>query len=216
MVSDVRQDGLDKESDDAIYLPVYQQDVANMHLLVRTRSNPMRLANEVAAVVHAIDPQQPVTDVHTLDQLRNAQLGTPRVTATLLGLFAAVALFITIVGVSGTLAYSVARQTKEIGIRIVLGSTRERILRNVLVRGMIPGIAGLVLCIPAAIFATRALSGHALRNQTRRSRHLRSHCRFTALRRPAGLSHARLVCSSYRPDEGSANRIRPRDFPVFR
>jgi predicted permease len=159
MVSDVRQYGLDKESDDAIYLPVYQQDVANMHLLVRTRSNPMRLATEVAAVVHAIDSQQPVTDVRTLDQLRNAQLGTPRVTATLLGLFAAVALFITIVGVSGTLALSVARQTKEIGIRIALGATRERILRNVLVRGMIPVTAGLVLGIAAAIFATRALSG---------------------------------------------------------
>jgi ABC-type antimicrobial peptide transport system permease subunit len=119
----------------------------------------MRLATEVAAVVHAIDSQQPVTDVRTLDQLRNAQLGTPRVTATLLGLFAAVALFITIVGVSGTLALSVARQTKEIGIRIALGATRERILRNVLVRGMIPVTAGLVLGIAAAIFATRALSG---------------------------------------------------------
>lgn len=159
MVSNVRQYDLDKESDDAIYLPVFQQDVTSMHLLVRTRSNPMHLANEVAAVIHTIDPQQPVTEVRTLDQVRNAQLGTPRVTSTLLGLFAAVALFITIVGVSGTLALSVARQTKEIGIRIALGATRERILRNVLLRGMTPVIAGLAIGIGAAAFATRALAG---------------------------------------------------------
>ena len=105
----------------------------------------MRLANEVAAVVHAIDPQQPVTDVHTLDQLRNAQLGTPRVTATLSRPLRR----------RGTLHHHRRGQRdprplrrppdKEIGIRIALGATRERILRNVLVRGMIPVIAGLAI-----------------------------------------------------------------------
>jgi putative ABC transport system permease protein len=86
VVSDVHQYGLSKEAEDAIYLPVYQFDVANTHLLVRTSRDPIRLANQVAAVIHAIDPQQPVTDVRTLDQLRSAQLGTPKVTAILLGL----------------------------------------------------------------------------------------------------------------------------------
>jgi hypothetical protein len=137
VVSDVHQYGLSKEAEDAIYLPVYQFDVANTHLLVRTSRDPMRLANQVAAVIHAIDPQQPVTDVRTLDQLRSAQLGTPKVTAILLGLFAVVALFITIVGVSGTLALSVARRSKEIGIRIA---------------------PGLVVGAVAAVFATRVLA----------------------------------------------------------
>jgi len=159
MVSDVRQYGLSKEAEDAIYFPVYQNDIANVHLLVRTSRDPMHMANQVAAVIHTIDPQQPVTDVRTLDQVRNLELGTPRLTATLLGLFAAVALFITIVGVSGTLALSVARQTKEIGIRIALGATREQILRSVLRRGMSPVIAGLALGIAAAMFSTRVLSG---------------------------------------------------------
>src|SRR5262249_54311236 len=114
VVSDVHQYGLTREAQDAIYLPVYQFGPSSTHLLVRTTRDPMHLAKQVAAIIHSIDPQQPVSDVRTLDQVRNAQLGTPRLTATLLGLFAAVALFITIVGVSGTLALSVARRTKEI------------------------------------------------------------------------------------------------------
>ncbi|HTA84782.1 MAG TPA: ABC transporter permease [Silvibacterium sp.] len=158
VVSDVHQYGLSKEAEDAIYLPVYQFDVANTHLLLRTSRDPMHLANQVAAVIHAIDPQQPVTDVRTLDQLRSAQLGTPKVTAILLGLFAVVALFITVVGVSGTLALSVARRAKEIGIRIALGATKERILGNVLMRGMAPVLAGLVVGAVAAVFATRVLA----------------------------------------------------------
>jgi len=118
----------------------------------------MRMANQIAAVIHQIDPQQPVTEVRTLDQFRSAQLGTPRVTSMLLSMFAVVALFITLVGVSGTLALSVARRSKEIGIRIALGATKQNILQNVLTRGMIPVLTGLTLGSLAAAFATHALA----------------------------------------------------------
>jgi predicted permease len=158
VVSNVRQYELEKESADTAYFPMDQTDLTNAHLLVRTRFDPMRVANQVTGVIQTVDPEQPVTDVHTLDQLRSAQLGTPRVTAILLGLFAAVALFITIVGVSGTLALSVARRSKEIGIRIALGASKEQILRNVLAQGMAPVLAGLMLGALAAVFATRVLS----------------------------------------------------------
>ncbi len=158
VASDVHQYSLDKAPNDAVYLPLDQHYINNSHLLVRTRSNPMRMANQVRAIIHSIDPQQPVSEIRTLDEMRSAQLGTPRVTAILLGLFATVALFITIVGVSGTLALSVARRSKEIGIRIALGATKEMILRNVLARGMIPVLVGLTVGAAAAIFATRVLA----------------------------------------------------------
>jgi predicted permease len=158
VVSNVRQYGLDKESADSIYFPLYQVGLTGAHLLVRTRADPMRMANQVTGIIHDIDPQQPVTQIRTLDELRSAQLGAPKVTTTLLGLFAVVALFITIVGVSGTLALSVARRSKEIGIRIALGATKERILGNVLLRGMAPVLAGLAVGMVAAIFATRVLA----------------------------------------------------------
>ena len=158
VVSNVRQHGLDKESADSIYFPLYQVGLTGAHLLVRTRSDLMRMANQVTGIIHDVDPQQPVTQIRTLDELRSAQLGTPKVTATLLGLFAVVALFITIVGVSGTLALSVARRSKEIGIRIALGATKGKILGNVLARGMAPVLAGLAVGVVAAIFATRVLA----------------------------------------------------------
>jgi predicted permease len=158
VVSNVRQYGLEKEAADSIYFPLYQVGLTSAHLLVRTRSDPMRMANQVTSIIHDVDPQQPVTQIRTLDELRSAQLGTPKVTAILLGLFAMVALFITIVGVSGTLALSVARRSKEIGIRIALGATKEKILGNVLARGMAPVLAGLAVGVVAAIFATRLLA----------------------------------------------------------
>lgn len=159
VVGSVHQYGLDKDFEDGIYFPQKQSVfMGDVHLLVRTRGNPTQIANQVVSIIHQVDSQQPVTDVRTLDQLRSAQLGTPRVTAILLGMFASVALFITVVGVSGTLALAVARRAKEIGIRIALGATKEQILRDVLTRGMAPVIAGIVAGAVAAIVSTRLLA----------------------------------------------------------
>jgi predicted permease len=158
VASDVRQYGLDKAPGETIYFPLDQSGINSGSLMVRTSGNPMSLATQVEKIIHQIDPQQPVSGVRTLEQIRGAQLGVPRVTSMLLSIFAAVALFITIVGVSGTLALTVARRSKEIGIRLALGATRQNILRNVLTRGMIPVLTGLVLGSLAAAFATRALA----------------------------------------------------------
>jgi predicted permease len=159
VASSVHQYGLDKDLQEGIYLPQDQSpSLTDAHLLVRTRVEPMRAANQIADVIHQIDPHQPVTEMRTLDQLRSAQLGTPRVTAILLGLFAALALFITVVGVSGTLALAVAHRTKEIGIRIALGAPKEEILHSVVVRGMSPVIAGIAAGAVAAMFSTQFLA----------------------------------------------------------
>jgi putative ABC transport system permease protein len=159
IVGSVHQYGLEKDFEDSIYLPQKQSIfMGDIHLVVRTRADPTRLANQVVSVIHQVDPQQPVTDIRTLDELRSAQLGTPRVTALLLGLFAAVALFITVVGVSGTLALAVAHRTKEIGIRMALGATKKQILRNILMRGMAPVITGIAVGAVVAIVSTRLLA----------------------------------------------------------
>jgi putative ABC transport system permease protein len=159
VVSNVHQYGVDKDFVDGIYFPQGQSIfMGDPHLLIRTRNDPDQVAHQIVSIIQQIDPQQPVTDIHTLDQLRSKQLGTPRVTSLLLGLFAAVALFITVVGVTGTLGLSVARRTKEIGIRIALGATKQEILQNVLARGMAPVIAGIIAGAAAAILSTRLLA----------------------------------------------------------
>jgi predicted permease len=159
VVSSVHQYGISQDFKDVVYLPQAQVTfMGDPSLLIRTRNEPTRLANQIATIIHQIDPQQPVTDIHTLDQLRNAQLGTPRVTSILLGTFAGVALFITIVGVIGTLGLSVTRRTKEIGIRIALGATRREILFNVLRHGMAPVATGIVGGAIAAALSTSVLS----------------------------------------------------------
>jgi putative ABC transport system permease protein len=159
IVSNIHQYGLDKGYQDGIYIPQEQATfMGDARLLLRTRGDPTWMANQIVSVIHQIDSQQPVTDIHTLDQLRSMQLGTPRVTAALLGLFAIVALFITVVGVSGTLALVVARMAKEIGIRIALGASKKEILRTVLTRGMAPVIAGIVVGAVAATISTRLLA----------------------------------------------------------
>ncbi|WP_158751672.1 ABC transporter permease [Acidobacterium sp. S8] len=159
VVSNVRQYGLDKGSVYEAYFPLEQNSLMSSHMLVRTQGNPTQLANQIVRAIHDIDPQQPVTDIKTLAQMREALLGTPRVTAMLLGGFALVALFITIVGVSGTLALFVSRSTKDIGIRMALGATREAILRHILYRGMAPVLIGLGIGVVSAFFCTRALAG---------------------------------------------------------
>jgi predicted permease len=159
VVSNVHQYGLDKSFDDAVYFPQAQTlFMGSPHLLVRTRGEPTRISGQVVTIIQQIDSEQPVSDIRTLDQLRSAQLGTPRVTSALLGTFAGVALFITIVGVTGTLALSVSQRTKEIGIRIALGASNREILVNVLRRGMFPVMAGIVLGVCAAVFSTRLLA----------------------------------------------------------
>ncbi len=158
VVGDVRQYGLDRAPEDLMYVPLLQNEIQNATLMVRTQGNPLAVSSQIEGLIHQIDPDQPVTQVRTLEQMRSEQLGTPRVTATLLGLFAAVALFITIVGISGTLSLSVARRTKEIGIRMALGASRGNILADVLRKGMGPVLAGMVLGAAGALAATRGMA----------------------------------------------------------
>ena len=159
VASNARQYALTGDFEDGVYFPQAQVTfMGDPNLLIRTRDNPNRIANQVVSIIHQIDPQQPVTDIRTLDQLRNAQLGTPRVTTILLGIFAGVALFITVVGVTGTLGLSVSHRTKEIGIRIALGATKREIWFAVLKRGMMPVLAGIAAGGVGAILTTRLLA----------------------------------------------------------
>ena len=120
---------------------------------------PQRLERTVRADVYALDSQQPVTDVRALDAVIDEEVfARPRFSLLLLGVFAGVGLLLAVVGVYGIVAYSVAQQRAEFGVRLALGATRTDVLRLVLGRGLrlmaFGTLAGLVL----ALWVTRVLS----------------------------------------------------------
>ena len=120
-----------------IYWPAAQFPSLQETLLVRTASDPRALLPSIRAVVHAIDPQLPVFATRTMDEAIAASIATQRSSATLVGGFSILALFLAALGLYGVLAYSVTRRTREIGIRIALGSPRAKICGLIVRQGII-------------------------------------------------------------------------------
>jgi predicted permease len=158
VVGDVKQYGLANPAPEEIYVPFPQSPLLGASLLVRTAANPISMARDVIAVVHQIDPQQPVAHVQTLKQVRDDSLASPRLTAILLSLFAVLALVITAAGISGIVALAVSQRTHEIGIRMVLGATPANVLGMVLRQGMAPVLIGLGLGVAGALALTGLMS----------------------------------------------------------
>jgi ABC-type antimicrobial peptide transport system permease subunit len=110
--------------------------------------------------VHAVDPDMPVKNVVTLSELRDRALETPRLTAALLSVFAALALGVTLAGIGGVIAMSVTHRLKEFGVRMALGATQLQILRTVLRQGLVLVGAGLAAGVLLSMAATRVLSSY--------------------------------------------------------
>jgi len=159
VVGDVKQYGLDSKAADEIYRPFAQYAIGAGNLLVRSDLPPATIEKLVRDSMRAIDPEQPVDGVRTLEEARAESLAPSRLTTTLLGVFAVLALVITAAGIAGILAFSVSQRTHEIGIRMALGAVpgdvRFMILRQA-ARLVIPGLA---LGLMGALVLTRVLTG---------------------------------------------------------
>jgi putative ABC transport system permease protein len=162
----VKHRGLDLESKPEIYVPVHQPLFANrptpplsLYVAVRTSGDPAALAPVVRREVAAVDPEQPLANVRTMEERLAESVAQRRFNMTLLGVFACVALLLAGVGVYGVMAYAVARRTHEIGIRVALGAQRGDVVRLVLRQGMWLALAGVGLGVVGAYAATRLMSG---------------------------------------------------------
>jgi ABC-type antimicrobial peptide transport system permease subunit len=109
--------------------------------------------------VHGIDAQQPVANVRTLRELRGQSLASPRLTTTLLAIFAGLALIITATGLAGVIAFTVSQRTREIGIRMALGAEQRGVMRMILSQGLTMVGIGLALGIAGALALSRVLEG---------------------------------------------------------
>ena len=157
VVGDLIHDTFDRTPRPTLYVP-YEQDPRNwLDLALRTTGDPARHAKAVLAAVRAVDPEQPVTDLHTMPTLiRNNALGLIYV-ASLMGIFGALALVLSCVGVYGVMAYVVQEQTHEIGVRMALGAPREGVLTMVLRRGLTTTSIGLGIGLVLALGLARMM-----------------------------------------------------------
>jgi putative ABC transport system permease protein len=129
------------------------------YLVARTESDPRRLATAIRSQVLAVDRDQPISNIATMDEILDLSMGSRRLTMLLLGLFAAVALLLATVGIYGAIAFSGAQRTQELGIRRALGAQNRDIMRLMLGQGLTLALMGSALGIGGALALTRVMRG---------------------------------------------------------
>jgi putative ABC transport system permease protein len=139
-------------------VPYTQLAIGVMSFVVRTGGDPLVLAQAVRRVVREIDPDVPVADVRTMEDVVDGTLGQSRAITVLLGAFAAAALVLAGAGIYGVMAYSVSRRTPEIGLRVALGARPVQILGMVVRQSLALTAAGTTAGVAAALGLTRTLT----------------------------------------------------------
>jgi putative ABC transport system permease protein len=159
VVGNVRYDSLTDEPPPAVYFPHPDLAYSFMTLVIRTEGEPSAIAPAVQREIRALDPNQPVSDVRTMNQVMSEWVARSRFNTLLLGLFAALATLLSAVGIFGVMNYSVALRTREIGLRLAVGAQPQQVLLLILRQGFVLTIAGVLFGLVAAFALTRLLSG---------------------------------------------------------
>jgi putative ABC transport system permease protein len=157
VVADARQAELDTAPTPTIFINNLQAPMYFAQLAVRTSGDPARMARAIEAAIHRVDPDQPVTHMQTMDQVFSNSVAQPRLQLVLLLVFGGLAGLLAAVGIYGVVAYSVARRTREIGIRVALGAQRADVARMVLREGAVLAAAGIGIGLAGALALTRVL-----------------------------------------------------------
>jgi putative ABC transport system permease protein len=158
VAANVRNKGLAEETQAQLYLPFPQLPWGDMNLLIRTAVPPLSMVQPVRAQIAAVDPDQPVTAVQTVDELMDGSRAQPRFIMMLLGVFSVTALGLAAIGLYAVLAWSVAQRRQEIGIRLALGAERRTVLWAVVRQGLGLVAAGIAIGLAAGLFATQLMS----------------------------------------------------------
>jgi putative ABC transport system permease protein len=162
VVSDVKNQGVTSESRQEMYVPLRQQTSVgggfrSMALAIRTTVDPLSLAGSVRQTVWALDRNIPISNVQTMQEVIATQVVQQRFNAALLGVFALVALVLSTAGIYSVISYSVARRTREIGVRMALGAQTGDVLKLVIRKGMLLALIGIAGGLAASLVLTRVM-----------------------------------------------------------
>ncbi|HWX40133.1 MAG TPA: ABC transporter permease [Blastocatellia bacterium] len=158
IVRDAREDGLVNGPIPQMYLSYLQGPSLLMNFVLRSGSEPARMAGALRSSVMSADPDQPVFNIKTMDELVAESFAQPSVLSLLLGTFAALAFILAVVGIYGVMAYSVTQRTHELGVRMALGAKRGDVLRLVLASGAKLILAGVAVGLAGALVANRLVA----------------------------------------------------------
>jgi predicted permease len=156
VVADVKDRGLGVlEPEPILYQPVLQKDSGSLSLVVRGNNNPLDLVSSITQVLHRLNPELPVRNVQTMEDVVAVSLSQQRFSMLLFAVLAGLAFLLAAVGVYSVLAYSVRRRVHEIGIRMALGARALDVLQLVVIEGMKPTLIGVAI----GVFGAYTLSG---------------------------------------------------------
>jgi len=158
VIGDEKIGGPEDVQSAGVYVSNEQTPVYGMVLNIRASVNPLTLQQPITAAIRSVNKDQAISDIRSVDQIRDQSMGGRRLVSVLLGTFATVALVLAGLGIYGVISYNVAQRTREMGIRAALGATERSLLRLILDRGVRLTLVGLAIGTGGAIALTRLMA----------------------------------------------------------